>query len=446
MERILLVDNERALKAALATALRQDGYEVVLADGGDEAVELAGHTPFALVVTELRLRPSTGSGAGRGMDGLDLFRRLRERQPRIAGVIATAYGSLPSAVEAMRLGASDYVTKPFRVADLRRVVARVLAQRPAAAELAEPFRLAQVPHEFLAAPGESRWAIDLWTVGPGRRGVLFAAEPAAGRSVLRALFRCEGDRWARPQTVVASVERRLGERLSAFYGVVDVAGRVLRFAGRGDVAAQLYGASPSGADVLTGRHDDVGMAIEGNDRLVVASGDAEGVDPHGTLADAPGLRVGASLRVDLGAMVRGLEEERLTLRPPCPPADYIERSEEMASRMGFDEADAFRVTTAVAEAVQNAERHAFERGDDGLIEVRYLQTARDLVVEVSDGGRGFDPEAAEPALVGGTDLFRESGRGFLMMRELMDAVEIDSAAGRGTTVRMEKGVPAHGRA
>ena len=278
-------------------------------------------------------------------------------------------------------------------------------------------------------------------MGPGRRGVLFAAEPEAGRSVLRALFRVESERWARPQPVVASVEHRLGERLSAFYGVVDVPGRVLRFAGRGDVAARLCG-----GEVLTGRDDAVGMAIEGGDRLVVASGDAEGVDPHGALADAAGLRQGARLVVDVGALVRGLEEDRLTLRPPCPPADYIERSEEVAGRVGFGEADAFRVTTAVAEAVQNAERHAYGRGDGGLIEVRYLQTAGDLVVEVSDEGRGFDPAAAEPALVGEGDLFRESGRGFLMMRELMDAVEVDSASGRGTIVRMEKGVPASGLA
>jgi len=437
MERILLVDNERALKAALATALRQDGHEVVLAASGEEAVELAGHTPFALVVTELRLR---------GMDGLDLFRRLRERQPRLAGVIATAYGSLPSAVEAMRLGAADYVTKPFRIADLRRVVTRVLSERQSMPQSADPFHLARVPHEFLAAPGETRWVIDLWAVGPGRRGVLFAAEPAAGRAVLRALFRAESEHRTRPQPVVASVERRLGERLNVFFGVLDVTGRVLRFAGRGDVSARLCGGSPGAAEVLTGRDDEIGMAVEGTDRLVVASGGAEGVDPHGALEDAPALRIGASLRVDVGALVRGLEEDRLTLRPPCPPSDYIERCEEVAGRVGFDEADTFRVTTAVAEAVQNAERHAYAREESGLIEVRYLQTAGDLVVEVSDQGRGFDPAAAEPALVGGTDLFRESGRGFLMMRELMDAVEVDSAAGRGTTVRMEKGVAAPAQA
>ena len=427
MERILLVDNERALKAALATALRQDGYEVMLANSGEEALEVAGHTPLDLVVTEARMR---------GMDGLDLFRRIRERQPQAAGVVATAYGSLESAVEAMRLGVADYVTKPFKIAELRRLVARVLAARRATGEAASRFRLAPVPHEFLTGPGETRWAFDLWQVGPGRRGILFAAEPAAGGEVLRALCRAEAAHRPKPRPVLASVEGWLGEGLTAFFGVVDVPGRVLRFATCGDVGTWLCGAG-FGTDVLTGRHDDIGVAIESSDRLVVASAHAAPTDPGGRLDDAEHLRAGACLRVGIGTLVRSVEEETLTLRPPCSPADYIERSEEVAGQAGFDEADTFRVATAVAEAVQNAERHAYD--DGGFIHVRYLQTANDLMVEVSDTGRGFDPATADPVLVGATDLYRESGRGFLVMRQLMDAVEVDSASGRGTTVRMEKG-------
>lgn len=428
MERIVLVDNERALKAALATALRQDGYEVALADTGEQALELAEHTPLDLVVTEARLR---------GMDGLDLFRRIRERQPQVAGLVVTAYGSLPSAVEALRLGCADYLTKPFQIAELRRAIGRALGERRRADGAASPFRVAAVPHELLAGPGETRWMRDLWAIGPGRRGVLFAAVPAAGREVLRALVRAEASHRPRPRPVLASAGAWLGEGLDAFYGIVDVPGRVLRFAASGGVTAHLWGAG-FGTDVLTGRHDDIGMAIEASDRLLVASAGATPTDPNGSLEDVESLRAGACLRVDVGALVRGLEEETVTLRPPCSPDDIIERSEAVAGEAGLDEADTFRVATAVAEAVANAERHAYD-GGDGLIEVRYLQTPHDLLVEVRDTGRGFDPAATDPLTAGAGELEGESGRGFLMMRRLMDAVEVDSATGRGTTVRMEKG-------
>ena len=68
-----------------------------------------------------------------------------------------------------------------------------------------------------------------------------------------------------------------------------------------------------------------------------------------------------------------------------------------------------------------------------------MLTPGELVVHVSDLGRGFDAGAADLPPVGADDLLRESGRGFLMMAHLMDAVEVESASDRGTTVRMEKG-------
>jgi len=450
MERILLVDDERILKTALAAALRQDGYEVLLADSGEQALGAAEATPVDLLLTDVRMP---------GMDGLELLRTLRGRQPGLAAIVMTAYGSVETAVEAMRLGASDFLTKPFKVAELRAAVARVLAgpvassgcplagsRYPRAApRAASPFRLAEIPHEFLAAPGavqrsgEGRgWLYDLWHAGPGRRGILFAATPAAGPDVLRALVRAESAHHRKPQSVVASVERWLESELSAFVGVVDLAGRILQFAARGGVRARLCGSS-FGADELTGGHDDEGVAIEGSDRLLVASEAAAADEPQAPLEWATRLSAGAALRVNVGALARGLEEETLTLRFPCAAEDYVERTEAVAARAGFDKEETFRVVASVAEAVDNARRHAYAAQGDGVIEVRYLVTPGELVIHVRDAGSGFDASAAEPALVGADDLFRESGRGFLLMHHLMDAVEVESASGRGTTVRMEKG-------
>jgi anti-sigma regulatory factor (Ser/Thr protein kinase) len=275
-------------------------------------------------------------------------------------------------------------------------------------------------------------------VGAGRRGLLLACEPAAGREVLRGLLRAEAAHRRRPQAVLASAEQWLGEELHAFFGVVDVGAQVLQFACRGAAVAYLCG-TEFRVDELTGRHDDLGIALEGDETLLAASGDAEAADPETNLLEALGLHTGAMLRVDVGQLVRRVDEETLTLRLPGAPDACIGRTEEVAARSGLDEKGTYRLVAAVTEAVDNAERYAYEGRGDGMIEVRYLVTEDDLIVQVSDTGRGFDAAAAEPAFVDGGDLFRESGRGFQIMRRFADAVEVDSAAGRGTVVRLEKG-------
>jgi CheY-like chemotaxis protein/anti-sigma regulatory factor (Ser/Thr protein kinase) len=423
MERILLVDDERALKTALAKALRQDGYEVLLADSAEEALVAAEQHAIDLLLTDVRMP---------GTDGLELLRALRERQPWVAAIVMTAYGSVQSVIEAMRLGASDFLTKPFKLAALRHAVACALAARPARPRAESVFALADVPHEFSAPPGATGWLYDLWRVGPGRRGVLFAAAPAAGRDVVRALVRAEAAHHGRPQCVLADAGRWLGAELAAFCGVVDIAARVLRFACGEGVAAHVCG-SGLGARDLTGHCDDIGVAIQGDDQLIVASDSAAAAAPAGARAS------GAVLRVSVGALVGALEEETLALRAPCAPEDYIERTEALAARAGFDEEDTFRLVASVTEAVDNAQRHAYAGQSDGLIEIRYLLTPGELVVHVADAGRGFDAGGGDLPPAGADDLLRESGRGLLMMHRLMDAVEVESASDRGTTVRMEKG-------
>ncbi|MFP4055860.1 MAG: response regulator [Candidatus Brocadiia bacterium] len=430
MATILLVDDDRALRAAAATALRNQGHHVREAESGEAALELARDTRVDLLVCDVRLP---------GIDGLELLRALRLRQPAVAAIVVTAYGSLETARQALRLGASDYLTKPFRVADLCAAAARVLGAREPRAPARSPFPLAPMPHELLLAPGETRWVRDAWRVGPGRRGILFAAEPAAGAEVLRGLLRATAAHRGRPQTVLASAQEWLGQELWAFLGVVDVPARVLRYACRGEVVAWLCGPQPDHAEDLGGGHEDVGLAIGEGSILVAASAEAAAAGPEQSLAEAEGLVAGAALRADLGALLHRLGEHTLTLRVPGAAEASIERTRRVAEEAGLDEMAASRVVAAVAEAVDNAERHAYEGRGQGMIEVRYLLTEDDLVVQVSDSGCGFDPAAAEPALLDGPDLYRESGRGFHMMRRLMDAMEVDSSPRRGTTVRMEKG-------
>ncbi len=116
--KILVVEDEHAIRLALKGLLRREGHEVVLAEDGDIAIEMLGAEVFDLVITDLAL--------GRGKSGMDVLRAAKQERPEIAVVMITAYGSEKIAVEAMKAGADDYVPKPFDNDELRVVVARSL--------------------------------------------------------------------------------------------------------------------------------------------------------------------------------------------------------------------------------------------------------------------------------------------------------------------------------
>jgi DNA-binding NtrC family response regulator len=116
--RVLVVEDEKAIQLALRGLLRRDGYDVDLADTGEDAKRLLGEKPYDLVITDLAL--------GRGMSGMDVLRASKEARAETAVVMITAHGSEKVAVEAMKQGAEDYVPKPFDNEELRVVVRRAL--------------------------------------------------------------------------------------------------------------------------------------------------------------------------------------------------------------------------------------------------------------------------------------------------------------------------------
>jgi DNA-binding NtrC family response regulator len=115
--RILVVDDERAIGIAVQRLLAARGYDVDTASSGEEGVERLGRSAYHLVITDLNL-PKLG--------GMDLLRWTREHAPDTALVMITAYGSEKVAVEAMKLGAVDYLPKPFDNDELELVVDRIM--------------------------------------------------------------------------------------------------------------------------------------------------------------------------------------------------------------------------------------------------------------------------------------------------------------------------------
>jgi DNA-binding NtrC family response regulator len=113
---ILVVDDERSIGIAIQRLLKGRGYEVDAVLSGEEAIAKLEHGGYQLVITDLSLK---------GFSGMDLLRWIHSRSPETAVIMITAYGSEKIAVEAMKLGAADYVPKPFDNDELELVVGRV---------------------------------------------------------------------------------------------------------------------------------------------------------------------------------------------------------------------------------------------------------------------------------------------------------------------------------
>ena len=107
--RILVVDDQRNMRASTAMLLDTEGYEVFQAATGDEALKVLSENRVELMLTDLKMEP---------MDGLTLLKKALEVSPRLQVIMMTAFGSIESAVEAMRQGAFDYITKPFKNGEL----------------------------------------------------------------------------------------------------------------------------------------------------------------------------------------------------------------------------------------------------------------------------------------------------------------------------------------
>jgi DNA-binding NtrC family response regulator len=125
---ILLVEDRDSLRRLLARALADDGYEVAAAATGGDAVRLLGERAFDLVLTDLKLPD---------LSGLEVLAASRRAQPRVPVVVLTGFGSVGAAVEAMKLGAYDFLEKPLELPDLTRLVGKALRESAAHPESGE---------------------------------------------------------------------------------------------------------------------------------------------------------------------------------------------------------------------------------------------------------------------------------------------------------------------
>jgi PAS domain S-box-containing protein len=118
--RILVVDDEDNVLLTVSTILADRGYRVSTASGGQQAIELIRRDPFDLVLTDLSMKDC---------DGLEVLAAVREHQPETVAIMLTGYASLDSAIEAIRRGAYDYLTKPTNIEEMCQTIERGLEKR-----------------------------------------------------------------------------------------------------------------------------------------------------------------------------------------------------------------------------------------------------------------------------------------------------------------------------
>jgi len=175
---ILLIEDDASLASNLTDVLQEDGFLVTVCNRGDEGLRLTGKVEFDVVLTDLRLP---------GLSGLELVRQLHQTQPRLPVVLMTAHGTIETAIEATKLGAYDYLQKPFEMRELLSVLHRA----------AEAGRLMREPVNLPDAPVAS--------------GTALVGQCRAMQDVCKELGRIA----ARPVTVLIRGETGTGKELIA---------------------------------------------------------------------------------------------------------------------------------------------------------------------------------------------------------------------------------------
>ncbi len=195
--RILVVDDEANIRSALAKILEKAGLAVTTADSGDAALGLVHDTAFDLVVTDLKMV---------GASGMEVLQAVKRLHPDSEIILLTAYGTIESAVDAMKTGAYDYVTKPVDPERLTHLVAKALEHKALRQEVRQLREQVAVKAAFEHIVGRSVPMRSVYEkvrqVAPTMATVLITGESGTGKElVARAIHNCS-PRQAEPFVVL----------------------------------------------------------------------------------------------------------------------------------------------------------------------------------------------------------------------------------------------------
>ena len=176
---VLIVEDEAPLREATAQRLSDHGFAVVQAGTGEQALERLAEFAFDVVVTDLRLP---------GVDGTQVLQAAVERYPEIIGIVITGFGTVKGAVEAIKVGAADFITKPFQFDELLHVLSSALEKRRLKSENAYLRSQLQERYRFEGLVGRSRVMRELFqlleTVAPTNSTILITGETGTGKELV----------------------------------------------------------------------------------------------------------------------------------------------------------------------------------------------------------------------------------------------------------------------
>ncbi len=179
LPRVLVVDDERSMRELLAIVLKREGYEVLLAENGRTAIEMLGRGSIDLLISDIKMPD---------MSGVEVLRAAKKADPDIPGIMITAFASTDTAVEAMRLGACDYLSKPFDVDLLKMKVREKMENKRLRQENVLLKRTLGLSHQFSNIIGRSETMIEVFkmieTVARTGSTILITGESGTGKGLV----------------------------------------------------------------------------------------------------------------------------------------------------------------------------------------------------------------------------------------------------------------------
>ena len=179
MAHLLLVDDEESLRSVVAERLTDEGFQVIQAADGEAALKAIEGFAFDVIVSDLRLP---------GVDGRKVIEAALARYPTIVAIVVTGYGTVKDAVDMIKLGAADFVSKPFQFDELTHVLGKALEQRRLKSEnaylheqLDERFGLGSMAGK--SAPMRALFQL-IETVGPTAATILISGETGTGKEMV----------------------------------------------------------------------------------------------------------------------------------------------------------------------------------------------------------------------------------------------------------------------
>jgi DNA-binding NtrC family response regulator len=195
--RILIVDDELIMRESLAAWLERDGYDVEKAPSGEDALEMLKNNRFDILLLDIKMD---------GMSGLEVLKRIKERDSDVAVVMITAYGSISTSIEAMKSGASDYLLKPFDPSELGILIEKIIESQAQAREnlyLREQYRERTRFESMIGQSDAMQKIFDLISdVSPTDSTILITGETGTGKGLAAKAIHTNSPRCSGPFVAV----------------------------------------------------------------------------------------------------------------------------------------------------------------------------------------------------------------------------------------------------